>query len=81
MSIEALKALSFSSASDVWAFGVTLFEIFTLGEVPYAGLSFGPEFIAQLESGFRLSKPPLATEYVYPFAYFPIIFFPSQKSP
>ncbi|XP_021966941.1 fibroblast growth factor receptor homolog 2 isoform X1 [Folsomia candida] len=65
MSIEALKALSFSSASDVWAFGVTLFEIFTLGEVPYAGLSFGPEFIAQLESGFRLSKPPLATEYVY----------------
>jgi RYK receptor-like tyrosine kinase len=64
MAIESLKSLQFSSASDVWAFGVTIFEIFTLGETPYAGLSFGPEFIIQIETGFRLAKPPLATEYV-----------------
>ena len=35
---EAIEFLKFGIKSDVWAFGVTLFEVFTKGKVPYAGL-------------------------------------------
>ena len=39
MSPESLRDSVFSSASDVWAYGVVLWEMVTLGEQPYQGLN------------------------------------------
>ena len=38
LSIEAATYRTFDQASDVWAFGITLWEIFTFGEMPYPSL-------------------------------------------
>lgn len=35
MAPEVLKDFQFSSKSDVWAYGVLLYEVFSFGEVPY----------------------------------------------
>lgn len=35
---ETLKTMKYSFKSDVWSFGVTLFEMFTYGETPFPEL-------------------------------------------
>lgn len=38
-------------------FGITLWEIYTLGEVPYGGLAWSNEFLQMLEGGLRPELP------------------------
>ena len=38
MSIETLEAKVFTTASDVWSFGIVVWEIFTFGMIPYMTL-------------------------------------------
>ena len=52
--------------SDVWSFGVLMWEIFYLGSaIPYGNLSGYQEVLKFLENGKRLSKPPFCPQYVY----------------
>ncbi|ODN01725.1 Vascular endothelial growth factor receptor 1 [Orchesella cincta] len=65
MSIESLKERVFSIQSDTWSYGVTLIELFTLGQSPYPGISWSPDFITQLESGMRMENPTNCTTSLY----------------
>jgi tyrosine-protein kinase len=61
---ECLSSGVFSLASDVWSFGVLLWEMYTLGEAPYEDMNAAQvnEFIAD---GKRLPQPEKASNSVY----------------
>eukprot|EP00045_Choanoeca_perplexa_P016865 m.233327 g.233327 ORF g.233327 m.233327 type:complete len:1317 (+) comp17380_c0_seq1:120-4070(+) len=62
---EVLKDQFFSSASDVWSFGVTLYELATnSASLPYASMGNEAVMIAVL-AGYRLERPPLCPESFY----------------
>lgn len=50
--LEAAITGNFTSKSDVWSFGILLFETITKGQVPYPGMS-NKEVLEQVESGYR----------------------------
>ncbi|CAL4159247.1 unnamed protein product, partial [Meganyctiphanes norvegica] len=65
MSVEALQDGIFSTQSDIWAFGVVLWEIFTLGRSPFHGLEVDEHFLQKLQNGLRLEKPKYAIKSIY----------------
>ena len=54
----------FSSKSDVWAFGVLCWEVFTCGEMPY-GRAKNPEVVERVQRGQILSRPQQCPHQVY----------------
>ncbi|CAL8132399.1 unnamed protein product [Orchesella dallaii] len=65
MAYESLTKMEFTSKSDVWSYGVTLWEIYSLGNTPYGGLNWTMEFADELRNGLRLTKPQFANEEIY----------------
>eukprot|EP00111_Clytia_hemisphaerica_P017629 TCONS_00052156-protein len=64
MSVEAIFDQIFTTYSDVWAYGVVLFEITTLGGTPYPTVS-NRELLNLLASGYRMEKPQNCTDLMY----------------
>uniref|UniRef100_A0A914E5T0 Protein kinase domain-containing protein n=1 Tax=Acrobeloides nanus TaxID=290746 RepID=A0A914E5T0_9BILA len=56
LSLEALTDHVFSEKSDVWAFGVLIYEMFAYGLVPYTTMHHD-EVLAFLQEGNRLGCP------------------------
>ncbi|KAF2365176.1 Immunoglobulin [Trinorchestia longiramus] len=65
MSIEAIKDRCFSVESDVWAYGITLWELFSLGMAPYPGVDVNPQFLKSLEEGMRSEQPKFSNKKIY----------------
>ncbi|XP_078137903.1 inactive tyrosine-protein kinase 7-like [Centroberyx gerrardi] len=62
---ESVFEDDFSAKSDVWSFGVLMWEVFSLGELPYAALEH-PRVLQDLQSGSLLLPPlPLCPSRVY----------------
>ncbi|EAA07075.4 AGAP010710-PA, partial [Anopheles gambiae str. PEST] len=61
---ESFNYGTFSHASDVWSFGVTLWEMFSYGAPPYHDMK-GAEVIKLIEEDQRLSRPDACPDKVF----------------
>ncbi|RUS86123.1 hypothetical protein EGW08_006143 [Elysia chlorotica] len=62
--LESIRFGKFTTKSDVWSFGVTMWEVFTYGQKPWCELSI-PEMVSKIESGERLPRPQGCPESIY----------------
>uniref|UniRef100_A0A8C1QIV2 Tyrosine-protein kinase n=2 Tax=Cyprinus carpio TaxID=7962 RepID=A0A8C1QIV2_CYPCA len=61
---EVIKFGKYSSKSDVWSFGVFMWEVYSEGRVPYDTRS-NAEVVETLNAGLRLLRPRLCPQSVY----------------
>ncbi|XP_031137920.1 receptor-type tyrosine-protein kinase FLT3 [Sander lucioperca] len=55
----------YTMKSDIWAYGILLWEIFSLGVTPYPGMKVDHTFYSMIERGFKMECPYYANESVY----------------
>ncbi|CAJ1063217.1 platelet-derived growth factor receptor beta-like isoform X2 [Xyrichtys novacula] len=65
MSPESIFQNIYSSQSDVWSYGVLLWEIYSLGVSPYPELPMTQEFFSALKRGYRMSRPDRAPQDIF----------------
>ncbi|NXV46581.1 BMX kinase, partial [Uria aalge] len=65
---EVFHYTKFSSKSDVWAFGILMWEVFTLGKQPYE-LYDNMQVIEKVTQGYRLYRPQLVSDIIYQIMY------------
>ncbi|NXO11191.1 KSYK kinase, partial [Oriolus oriolus] len=61
---ECINFYKFSSKSDVWSFGVLMWEAFSYGQKPYKGMK-GGEVAQMIERGERMERPEVCPTEVY----------------
>ncbi|MGH0183671.1 UNVERIFIED_CONTAM: hypothetical protein FKN15_012624 [Acipenser sinensis] len=64
MSPESLFEGLYTVQSDVWSYGILLWEIFSLGVNPYPGIQVDQSFYKLIQNGFKMEQPYYSTESV-----------------
>lgn len=77
---ELFSTLKFSTSSDVWAFGVTLNEVFSGGGIPYCEWP-NSMVVDRVSEGFSLSCPKQCPESLYIHVIKPCFAFEPKKRP
>ncbi|KAM9849678.1 vascular endothelial growth factor receptor kdr-like [Aulostomus maculatus] len=65
MAPEAIFDKIYTTQSDVWSFGVLMWEIFSLGASPYPGVQIDEEFFCRLKEGTRMRAPEYSSSEIY----------------
>ncbi|KAM6220893.1 vascular endothelial growth factor receptor 2 [Rhynchocyon petersi] len=65
MAPETIFDRVYTIQSDVWSFGVLLWEIFSLGASPYPGVKIDEDFCRRLKEGTRMRAPDYSTPEMY----------------
>uniref|UniRef100_A0A8C1Z5X2 Tyrosine-protein kinase n=1 Tax=Cyprinus carpio TaxID=7962 RepID=A0A8C1Z5X2_CYPCA len=62
--LEAIHENKFTIKSDVWSFGILLYEIVTFGQMPYPTMT-NYQVVQQLPKGYRMPCPLNCPKYLY----------------
>ncbi|XP_060082927.1 vascular endothelial growth factor receptor 1-like [Ylistrum balloti] len=65
MAIESLTHRLYTTKSDVWSYGIFLWELFSLGGSPYPGVEINEKFIDLVKGGYIMDKPYYASDEMY----------------
>ncbi|KAL6063803.1 vascular endothelial growth factor receptor 1 [Balamuthia mandrillaris] len=68
---EAIESNKFTFKSDVWSFGIVLWELYSFGDTPFSALGVGSNtldteaLLRHLKEGYRMPRPEECPEEVY----------------
>ncbi|XP_055918691.1 vascular endothelial growth factor receptor 1-like [Eupeodes corollae] len=65
LALESISDQVFNTYTDVWSFGIMLWEFFSLATVPYPGIDANQTLYLKLKDGYRMEKPPYANNELY----------------
>jgi len=63
---EAAMYNRFTIKSDIWSFGIVLYEIITYGRFPYPGMT-NAEVLEKIQTGYRMGCPPHCPKQLHDF--------------
>ncbi|KAG5853378.1 hypothetical protein ANANG_G00072660 [Anguilla anguilla] len=65
MAPESIFECVYTVQSDVWSYGILLWEIFSLGKSPYPSILVDTKFYKMIKCGYQMSRPDFAPPEMY----------------
>ncbi|XP_061440387.1 mast/stem cell growth factor receptor Kit [Rhineura floridana] len=65
MAPESIFECLYTFESDVWSYGILIWELFSLGSSPYPGMPVDSKFYKRIKEGYRMFSPEFAPAEMY----------------